>query len=248
MGEWNKSSCVLCAQNCGLEMKVENNRIVKVRGDKDNPHSRGYICRKGLNMAHYAHNEDRVFYPLKKVGDTHKRITWEQAISEISAKVPAIQERHGPKALAYMGGGGVGGQMEIVIGSTVLRMLGSHYYYSALAQEFSNVYWVDGRVNGRQGLTTRSDSHRADTVVAWGWNGWMSNQEPRARELIRELRADPQRHLIVVDPRRSETAARADIHLALRPGTDTMLLKAMIRLILDHGWEDRAFIEEHVNG
>ena len=74
MGEWKKSSCVLCAQNCGLEMKVENNRIVKVRGDQDNPRSRGYCCRKGLNMAHYAHNADRVFYPMKKVGeDVYKR-------------------------------------------------------------------------------------------------------------------------------------------------------------------------------
>lgn len=248
MGEWKKSSCVLCAQNCGLEMKVEHNRIVKVRGDKDNPRSRGYTCRKGLNIAHYVHNEDRVFYPLKKVGGSHERITWEQAISEIAEKVLVIRERHGPKALAYMGGGGTGGQMEAGIGLPVLRMLGSHYYYSALAQEFSNIFWVDGRVIGRQGLITWPDAHHSDTVVAWGWNGWMSNQEPRTRELIRELQADPERHLIVVDPRRSETAARADIHLALRPGSDTMLLKAMIRLVLDHGWEDRAFIKEHVNG
>ncbi len=248
MGVWKKSSCVLCAQNCGLEMKVEQNRIVKVRGDKDNPRSRGYCCRKGLNIAHYAHNEDRISYPLKKINGVHERIGWEQAISEISEKLLAIREHHGPKALAYMGGGGTGGQMEVGVGVPVLRMLGSHYYYSALAQEFSNIFWVDGRITGRQGLITWPDPHRADTVVAWGWNGWMSNQEPRTRELIREIQADPRRRLIVVDPRRSETAERADIHLALRPGSDTMLLKAMIRLILDHGWEDRAFIKEHVNG
>ena len=248
MGEWKKSSCVLCAQNCGLEMKVENNRIVKVRGDQDNPRSRGYCCRKGLNMAHYAHNADRVFYPMKKVGDGHERISWEQAISEISEKMLDIREQHGPKAFAYMGGGGTGGQMEVGIGLRLLRLLGSRYYYSSLAQEFSNVFWVDGRVAGRQGLITLPDPHRADTVVAWGWNGWMSHQEPRTRELIKEIKADPQRRLIVIDPRRSETAERADIHLALRPGTDTMLLKAMIRLILDHGWEDRNFIEAHING
>ena len=249
MGEWKKSSCVLCAQNCGLEMMVEHNRIVKVRGDKDNPRSRGYSCRKGLNIAHYAHNADRLSYPLKKkAGGGHERITWEQAIKEISEKVLAIRERCGPRALAYMGGGGTGGQMEVGIGLPVLRMLGSHYYYSALAQEFSNIFWVDGRVLGRQGLITWPDPHRADTVAAWGWNGWMSNQEPRARELIRELQADPHRRLIVIDPRRSETAERADLHLALRPGSDSALIKAMIRLVLDNGWEDRAFIKEHIDG
>ena len=248
VGGWKKSSCVLCAQNCGLEMKVEDNRIVKVRGDKDNPRSQGYCCRKGLSIAHYAHNADRLQYPLKKVGDHHERISWEQAIEEISAKMLAIKEQHGAKAFAYMGGGGTGGQMEVGMGLRLLSFLGSRYYYSALAQEFSNVFWMDGRVAGRQGLVTLPDVHNADTLVAWGWNGWESHQEPRTRELIKDIRKDPQRRLIVIDPRFSETAQRADIHLALRPGTDTMLLKAMIRIILDQGWEDRAFIAAHVSG
>lgn len=63
MGEWKKSGCILCAQNCGLELEIENNRIVKVRGDKDNPRSLGYCCQKGLKIAHYAHNGDRLYYP-----------------------------------------------------------------------------------------------------------------------------------------------------------------------------------------
>lgn len=248
MGEWKKSSCVLCAQNCGLEMMVEDNRITKVRGDKDNPRSQGYCCRKGLSIAHAIHNADRIHYPMKKVGDHHERISWEQAIKEISEKILAIREQHGPKAFAYMGGGSTGGQMEVGVGLRLLSLLGSRYYYSPLAQEFSNVYWVDGRIAGKQGLVTLPDPHRADTVAAWGWNGWMSHQEPRTRELIKEIKANPNRRLIVVDPRLSETAERADIHLALRPGTDTMLLKAMIHIILDNSWEDRAFIREHVNG
>ncbi|MEA4895670.1 MAG: molybdopterin-dependent oxidoreductase [Oscillospiraceae bacterium] len=248
MGEWKKSGCVLCAQNCGLEMEIENNRIVKVRGDKDNPRSKGYCCRKGLSIGSYVHNADRLKYPMKKVGDHHERISWDQAIKEISEKLLKIKAEHGGKTIAYMGGGAIGGQMEAAIGLRLLSFLGSRNYYSSLAQEFSNIYWVDGRIQGKQGMPFMCDIHNADTVVAWGWNGWMSNQEPRARELILNLQKDPDKKLIVIDPRVSETAEHADIHLKLKSGSDTMLLKAMIRIILDRGWDDKDFIEQHVSG
>ena len=151
MGEWKKTSCVLCAQNCRLEMEVENNRVIKVRGDKDNPRSQGYCCRKGLSMDHYVHNADRLEYPLKRVGDHHERISWEQAISEISEKLLDIKEKHGGQTISYMGGGSVGGQMEVALGLRLLQALGSRNYYSSLCQEFSNVYWVDARITGIEG-------------------------------------------------------------------------------------------------
>jgi len=248
MGEWKKGGCILCAQNCGLEFEVKDNQIVKIRGDKDNPRSQGYCCQKGLKLAHYAENGDRLRYPLKKVGDTHQRISWEQAIREIAEKLLFIKSEYGPKSFAYIGGGNVGGQLEVGMGLRLLSLLGSRYFYSSLAQEFSNVYWVDGRVTGKQSLITMPDVENADTIVAWGWNGWMSHQEPRTRILLKEFSQNPQKKLIVIDPRLSETAEHADIHLALRPGSDTMLLKAMIRIILDQGWENREYIEKHING
>ena len=248
MGEWKKTACVLCAQNCGLEMEVEDGKIIKVRGDKSNPRSQGYCCRKGLSMAHYEHHADRLAYPLKKVNGRHERISWEQAIEEISAKLLSIKETHGGNTIAYMGGGSVGGQMECALGLKLLAALGSRNFYSSLAQEFSNVYWVDGRITGRQGMASQPETHKADTVVAWGWNGWMSNQEPRARNLILDLEKNPDKRLIVIDPRLSETAEHADIHLQLKPGSDTMLLKAMIRIVLDNGWDDKDFLAAHVSG
>ncbi len=248
MSEWKHSSCVLCAQNCGLEMEVEDGKIIKVRGDKDNPRSQGYCCRKGLSMNYYEHHADRLAYPLKKVDGHHQRISWEQAISEISQKLLSIKEQYGGNTIAYMGGGAVGGQMECAVGLKLLSTLGSRNYYSSLAQEFSNVYWVDGRITGKQGSASQPETHKADTVVAWGWNGWMSNQEPQARSLILDLEKNPDKHFIVIDPRVSETAQHAEIHLKLKAGTDTMLLKSMIRIILDMGWDNKSFIEEHVSG
>lgn len=229
-------------------MEVEEGKIIKVRGDKDNPRSQGYSCRKGLSLAHYEHNADRLSYPLKKVNGRHVRISWEQAIEEISTKLLAINEKHGGKTIAYMGGGAIGGQMECAVGLRLLGCFGSRNYYSSLAQEFSNAYWVDGRITGKQGTPSNPEAHKADTVVAWGWNGWMSHQEPQTRRLILELQKNPDKRLIAIDPRVSETAERADIHLKLKPGTDTMLLKAMIRIVLDNGWDNKDFISEHVSG
>ena len=78
MGNWHKTGCVLCAQNCGLEVLVENNRMVKVRPDKDNPRSRGYACRKGMNVTHYHHHADRLTHPLKRNGDRFEQISCDQ--------------------------------------------------------------------------------------------------------------------------------------------------------------------------
>jgi len=79
MEEWKKTSCVLCGNLCGLEVRVENNRINQGTGDKDNLRSAGYVCRKGLNIHHHQHHADRLLYPLKKSGQGFERISWDQA-------------------------------------------------------------------------------------------------------------------------------------------------------------------------
>ena len=99
---WKKTNCALCGSNCGLEVEVEDNRIVKVRPDKDNPKSEGYVCRKGMNIAFHQHNADRLLYPLKKVGDRFERVSWDQSISEIAEKLKGILRDHGPRALAWL--------------------------------------------------------------------------------------------------------------------------------------------------
>jgi len=248
MASWQKTSCVCCAQNCGLEVMVEANRIVKVRPDKENPRSEGYCCRKGLKVAHYQHHEDRLKKPLKRVGDTFREITWDQALNEIADKLKTIVETHGPRSLAYMGGGGQGCHFEAAFGVRLLRGLGSQYHYGPMAQELTGYFWVNGRGLGRQYLGTVPDHHRTDMLVALGWNGWMSHQMPQARRHLKRISEDPDKLLVVIDPRRSETAQRADIHLAVRPGTDALLLRAMIGIILQEGWENSDYIAAHVSG
>lgn len=248
MASWQKTSCVCCAQNCGLEVTVEGNRIVKVRPDKDNPRSQGYCCRKGLKIAHYQHHADRLKKPLKREGDGFTEISWDQALDEIAAKLKTAVENHGPRSFAYMGGGGQGCHFEAAFGVRLLRALGSHYHYSPMAQELTGYFWVNGRGLGRQYLGTIPDHHETDMLVALGWNGWMSHQMPQARRHLKRISEDPDKLLVVIDPRRSETAQKADIHLPIRPGTDALLLRAMISIILQEGWQKDDYIAEHGNG
>ncbi len=87
MGKWHKTGCVLCAQNCGLEILVEDDRMVKVKPDKSNPRSQGYACRKGLNVIYHQYPKDRITEPLKRVEDKFEPISWEQAIANIHLPV-----------------------------------------------------------------------------------------------------------------------------------------------------------------
>jgi anaerobic selenocysteine-containing dehydrogenase len=248
MGTWHHTGCVLCGINCGLEIEVENNRMVKVRPDKENPRSEGYACRKGLNIAYHEHNADRLKYPLKRVDGRFERITWDEAISEIAEKLRTIVSAHGPKAYAFMGGGSLGCQFEIPFGIGLMRGLGSQFYYNALAQELTGLYWINGRVYGRQSLGNHPDFRETDMLVVLGWNGMQSHQVPQAPRHLLRISKDPNKILLVIDPRLSETAKIADIHLPVRPGTDALLLKAMIAVILQQGWEKKDYIAKHVIG
>jgi anaerobic selenocysteine-containing dehydrogenase len=248
VGQWKKTGCVLCAQNCGLEVLVEGNRMVRVRPDRENPRSQGYACRKGLNVIHHHHHADRLLYPLKRVEGGFERISWDQALGEIATRLSSIVRAHGPRAVAYMGGGGQGCHFEAAFGVRLLRALGSRYHYSALAQELTGNFWAWGRVTGRQYLFGTPDHERTELLVALGWNGMQSHQMPQARRFLTGMAKDPDRLLVVVDPRLSETARIADIHLPVRPGTDALLLKAMISMLLEEGWEKRDYLLKWVDG
>ncbi|HVP77184.1 MAG TPA: molybdopterin-dependent oxidoreductase [Thermodesulfobacteriota bacterium] len=249
MSDWKKTSCVLCYHNCGLEIKTSGHRIIHVRPDKEHPRTRGYICRKGMRISYYQDHKERLTVPLKKEGDRFVEISWDRAISEIAARLKEILDRHGPRAVAYMGGGGQGCHVEAGFGRTLLSTLGSQYHYSALAQELSGLFWVNGRAYGRQNMHLIPDLDRAENFLAVGWNGYVSNAGVnRARKRIDEFAKDKKKKLIVVDPLLSETAEKADIHLKPRIGTVALLLKSLIAIILQEGWEDRTYIADYTSG
>jgi len=248
MDGWHKTGCVLCAQNCGLEVKVVDNCMVNVRPDRDNPRSQGYACRKGVNVARHQHHADRLTHPLKRTAAGFEKITWDQAIEEIAGKLKSVVDKYGPRSYAYMGGGGQGCHFEAAFGRTLMKLLGSQYHYNAVAQELTGYFWACGRHLGRQTDFHIPDEHRADMLLAVGWNGMESHQMPRAPLVLKEFADNPDKLLVVIDPRRSKTARIADIHLPVRPGTDALMVRSMLAIILENGWEDRAYIDRYTVG
>jgi anaerobic selenocysteine-containing dehydrogenase len=245
---WKKTACVLCANGCGLEVQVENNRIVKVRPDKDSPISEGYVCRKGMNIAFHQHSADRVLHPLKRTGSRFDRISWDQAISEISGKLKAILGQYGPRSLVSLVGGGEFSFLSAAFPGRLVRRLGSRYNYSSANQEFSGRFWAHGLTLGNQGIYFTADFENCDVLMLVGKNPMMSHHFPQARRRLTKMSKDPDRLLVVVDPRPSETARIANIHLAISPGTDGLLIKSMISIILNQGLYNREYIDKYADG
>ena len=248
MSEWRKTSCVLCYNNCGLEVVTEGSKIIKVRGEKENPRSQGYLCRKGANIAYFQNNPERLRFPLKKNGDRFERISWDQALDEIAVKLKEIVRAHGPRSVAYMGGGGQGCHFEAAFGVRFLNGLGSRNHYSPLAQELTGFFWVSGKAFGRQYMHPFPDIKGSDFLVFWGANPMVSHDIPNAPVVLRNKKKEPGFLMGVIDPRVSETAKLADIHLRLRPGTDALLFKAMIKILLTEGLIAKDYLTARVNG
>ena len=246
MGTWYKTNCNMCSQSCGLEVMVENNCIVSVRPDPANPRSRNYCCRKGRAIKYYQHNSDRLNYPLKRVGDEFVRISWEQAYTEIAEKLQAILEEHGPRCLTSIGGALASGRSDGAFLKGLVKACGSQYHYSPVGLEFMGLFWSHFRIIGPGIPNSHADDDHTEALVVWGSNSYVSHQMNRARMEIRKISENPDQLLIVIDPRLSETARMADMHIILNTSTDALLARAMIALILKEGWQNQEFIDANV--
>ncbi|MEO8841679.1 MAG: molybdopterin-dependent oxidoreductase [Kofleriaceae bacterium] len=244
MTEWRPTACILCECNCGLEVQLEGRRLVKFRGDKRHPSSQGYACEKPHRLDHYQNHNERLTSPLRRRADgTFEEISWDVAIREVADKLAAIRDSYGGDSIFYYGGGGQGNHLGGAYSTATRRALNSRYHSSALAQEKTGEFWISDRM---MGSATRADFDHCDVGLFLGKNPWHSHSIPRARVTLKELSQDPARTLIVIDPRRTETAELADIHLAVRPGTDAWLLLALLAVIVEDGLVAREFLATHV--
>jgi anaerobic selenocysteine-containing dehydrogenase len=247
--EWRKSACNICYVNCGVEMLIDQGRITKVRGDRENPKSQGYICNKAGRIPYYAHHKDRLTSPLRRRADGgFDAIDWDTAISEIAARLRGVADEHGGKSIAIYGGGGQGNHSGGAYSRSVLGGLGMKYRFNALSQEKTGDFWVNGHMFGSQTCHTAEDVHHCDLLFVIGANPWIAHGFPNARDHLNQIRKDPTRKLIVIDPRRTETAEMADLHLAVRPGADTLLLGAILATLLRRDGIDHAFLDQHTTG
>ncbi|MDE0064289.1 MAG: molybdopterin-dependent oxidoreductase [Gammaproteobacteria bacterium] len=247
--EWKPTACNLCYANCGILARVdeETGRVIeKVKGDRAHPVSRGYLCNKASRINYYQNNRDRLNTPLRKRQDgTFEPVSWDTAIREVAARFAAIRDRHGGDKIFYYGGGGQGNHLGGTHALALRSALGIRYRSNALAQEKTGLAWMNTRMLGG---SWHGDFHRCDVAIIVGKNPWQSNGMQRARVLMRDIGKDPQRTLIVLDPRVTETAELADIHLQVRPGTDVWCIMAILGYLAQHDLLDLEWISEHTVG
>ncbi|WP_285712925.1 molybdopterin-dependent oxidoreductase [Erythrobacter oryzae] len=244
MSDWKPTACLICSLNCGIEVQTEGGHITRVRADKNHPVSQGYLCEKAQRMDAYQQGRDRLSSPMRRRADgSYEAIDWDTAISEIAGKLAAVRDQHGGESIFYYGGGAQGNHLPGVYSQSTLAALGVRYRSNALAQEKTGEAWVQARMFG---CGIHHDFEHAEVGLLIGKNPWQSHGFPRARLVLREIAADPNRALIVIDPRKSETAAMADFHLAIRPGTDAWCLGALAAILVQDGLANRDWMADHV--
>src|SRR5919109_5595358 len=241
--------CRICEPLCGLVATVEDGRLQKLRPDPEHPLSRGYACPKGIAMTDVQNDPDRVLYPLKRTGGPgeFERVGWTEAMEDIAARLRAILDRRGAGAVGwYMGNPGAFSYSHVLWVKGFLDALGSPHYYTAGSQDVNNRFAASALLYGSPLVVPIPDLRRTSFLLMVGANPLVSHgsvlSAPRIREQLLEIE-----RVVVVDPRRSETARQFE-HLPVRPDTDAWLLLSLIHVVFDEGIVDRAFLASATDG
>jgi anaerobic selenocysteine-containing dehydrogenase len=221
---------------CGLTLTVEDGRVTSVRGDDDDPLSRGFMCPKGPALAALHEDPDRLRQPQRRTKDGFVTIGWDEALDEAADRLHAVQQAHGRDAVAvYAGNPIVHNVGAMLYGPSLLRTLGTRRRYSATSVDQLPQMMAAFFMYGHQMLMPIPDIDRTRHMVVLGGNPVVSNGSiMSAPDVKRRLRAIRDRggKVVVIDPRRTETAAVADEHVFVRPGSDAALLAAMVHVLL----------------
>lgn len=238
-------NCHLCEAMCGIVLETEGDQVVAVRGDEADPFSRGHVCPKAPALAEIHADPDRLKAPLQRVGDDFVEVGWDAALDAVAERLAAIQKAHGRSAVAtYLGNPSVHHHGTTLLAPVFLHALGTRSRYSATSVDQLPHQLAAWAMLGHQLLLPVPDIDRARYFLMIGANPLASNGSlmtaPDMKGRIRALQARGGR-LVVVDPRRTETAKIADEHVFIRPGTDALFLLALAQVILEaHGPRLRA--------
>ncbi len=230
-------SCTLCEAGCGVAITVEGDRVTEIRGDEADPFSRGYVCPKATALADLHTDPDRLRRPMIRDGKTWREASWDEAIELVTTKLRNIRKGYGKHAIAaYQGNPTAHNLGLLTYGQLLLRTLGTKNLFSATSLDQLPHMLAALLVFGNQLLMPVPDIDRCDLFICLGANPLASNGSiMTAPDVKSRLKAIRERggKVVVIDPRRTETADKADRHLFLRPGTDAVLLLAMINTVFE---------------
>lgn len=249
-----RTFCRICQGMCGLVATIEEGRVVKVRGDKDNPLTRGFACSKGLASPEFHYGPKRLLRHQRRRSDgTHEPICFDDAIDLVADRLRPIVARHGPRAVAaYVGTQATCNAIYRPLAIDFLRALGSPSLFTSMTIDQSAKWVTIGRMGswlaGRQPLKGADVwllSGVNPMVSMSGWSGNLPAYDPVKQ--IKEARRAGLK-LIVIDPVRTQTAENADLFLQPLPGHDAAIFAALLNIILREGWHDAPFCAAHVAG
>lgn len=241
-----KSICRMCHGGCGALIHVKDGKAVKVEGDPSHPVSRGYMCAKGLASLQLAYHPSRLRHPLRKVGRRGEgkwlRVSWEEALEDIAHRLLEVKERYGAEAVVFAHGTNreylhMVYRLAHAFGSPNITSPGYVCYYPRVAASIITC----------GGLPIADYEGNPRCIMVWGCNPiHTSPDEYCASQILRALENEPR--LIVVDPRETWLASKADLWLQLRPGTDAALALGMLNVLIEEELYDRDFVERWTVG
>jgi len=235
--------CRICESLCGLEVEVQDDRVVSVRADRRHVATGGFVCPKGLRQGRMYASPDRVRFPERRVGEQWARVSWDEALGDIGERVRRLREAHGPDAVAmYVGTAAGFGVLHPIFAQGFMTGLGSRSMFSSATQDCANKFAVAHEMYGFPFTQPFPDLDRTRCLVIVGANPvvskWSFLQVPNPARVLRDLRARGAR-VWVVDPRRTETARLADEHVFIRPDTDAFFYLSFLNELAAQGGVDR---------
>lgn len=231
--------CPLCEAACGLVVDVEGDQVRAIRGDIDDPLSRGYVCPKASRLVDLHTDPDRLRMPLVRDGSRWRETSWDEALDRAAHGLRQVRRRHGRDAVAIYYGNPVAHNLGLIThGLTFARALRTRNVYSASSADQLPQMLVAFRMFGHLAQIAVPDLDRTDFFLVCGANPVVSNGSlmtaPNMRQRLNAIRSRGGR-VVVVDPRRTETADLADEHVPIRPGTDALLFSAMLHVVFAEG-------------
>jgi anaerobic selenocysteine-containing dehydrogenase len=232
-------ACNLCEAICGIEIKVEADQRLTIRGDKDDPFSRGYICPKAVALQDIHFDKDRLKYPVRRIPGGWRRIGWDEAFDEVAKNLKSVYAKYGRNSIGtYVGNPTVHNYGALLFAPGFLRSLHTRNKFSATSVDQLAHHVASFLMFGHQLLLPIPDIDRTKLFLVLGANPAVSNGSmmtaPGMGRRMEELRRRGGK-VILIDPRQNETARLVDQHLFIRPGTDVFLLLALLQVIFEEG-------------
>ena len=244
--------CPLCEATCGLELTVDGREVLSVRGDEQDAFSEGYICPKGVALQDLDSDPDRLREPMIRDAKGWRSATWDEAFEEIERKLLPIIEKHGKRAVGvYLGNPIVHSIALTLYGPALLKMLGTRNIFSASTVDQMPKQLASAAMFGTGLSIPIPDIERCRYMLILGANPLVSNGSlmtaPNFGARLKRLR-DRGGKLVVMDPRRTETAKVADEYHGILPGSDAYFLMAIVHTIFEEDLTDLGPLAEFTNG